>query len=106
MASNRIRLCIKVRTGSIDARDARTLGCSAKENRSMWIVTGLLLGTLLFAAGSVVYIIQKLHPIQMGKATSANLLLRLTVRNFFWWAALASSLVAGCCITGLWSGRL
>lgn len=64
--------------------------------KNMWILKGLLLGFGLFFVGSLVYIVNKMRPIEAHKATSGNLLLSLTVWNLWYWIVFVATLTLAC----------
>jgi hypothetical protein len=69
----------------------------------MWIVKGLLLGSGMFAMGTLIFLKFTLFsPIAQGTATGLSALQGYTVANPFFWSALVACLVLGVSIIGSW----
>jgi hypothetical protein len=69
----------------------------------MWIVKGLLLGSGMFAMGTLIFLKFTLFsPIAQGTATSLSALQGYTVSNPFFWSALVACLILGVSIIGSW----
>jgi len=68
----------------------------------MVTVKGILLGLVLFFIGSVLYVGNKLRPIEEHKATGISAITAVTVRNPWYWIGLIVALVVGCAIVWFW----
>jgi hypothetical protein len=73
----------------------------------MWIMKGLLLGSGLFAMGTLVFLkLTLFSSIQGSTATSVRALQGYTTQNPFFWIALAACLALGVSVVGSWPVRI
>jgi hypothetical protein len=62
----------------------------------MWMLKGILVGLGIFFIGSLVYIINKLRPIEANKATALSAITGPTLHNPWWWMVLVAILILAC----------
>jgi hypothetical protein len=69
----------------------------------MWIVRGLLLGSGMFAMGTLIFLkVTLFSPTVQGTATGISAIQAYTTQNPFFWTALVACLVLGVSIIGSW----
>ena len=71
----------------------------------MLVLKGILLGLVLFGAGSIVYVINQMRPFEQNKATGLSAIAAWTVFNPLYWAAFVGTLILGCVLVRLGQGK-
>jgi uncharacterized membrane protein len=80
------------------------MAAGARKN-SMLVLKGILLGLVLFGAGSIVYVINEMRPFEQNKATGLSAIAAWTVFNPLYWAAFVGTLILGCVLVRLGQGK-
>jgi hypothetical protein len=63
----------------------------------MWIVKGILLGTLVFVVGSIIYYV--------GAMPTGTTALQWNILNPLFWLAFVATLILGCVVVKQWPRR-
>jgi hypothetical protein len=62
----------------------------------MLVLKGILLGLVLFGAGSIVDLINQMRALEQNKATGLSAIAAWTVFDPLYWAAFTGTLILGC----------
>jgi hypothetical protein len=62
----------------------------------MWMLKGISVGLGVFFIGSLIYVVNKLRPIEENKATGISAITGVTVYSPWWWIAFIATLALAC----------